>query len=62
LALSVEQKRALVDAGHPRLRRRRPGAWLGLARGRWSDQPVGPSAEEVELRRVLEEPDPATPF
>jgi putative transposase len=61
-AISVEQKRALVEAGPPPLRRRRPWAWLGWARGRWDDQPVGPSAEEIELLRWRDEPYTATPF
>ena len=61
-AISVEQKRALLEAGHPRLSLRRQCALLGLARGSWYDQPVGPSAEEVELMRVLDEPYTATPF
>jgi putative transposase len=62
LAISVEQKRALVEAGHPRLSLRRPCAWLGWARGSWYDQPVEPSAEDVALRRVLDAPYTATPF
>jgi putative transposase len=62
LALSVEQKRALVEAGHPRLSLRRQCALLGLVRGSWYCQPVGPSGEEVELMRVLDRQYTATPF
>jgi putative transposase len=52
----------LVETGHPRLSLRRQCALLGLARGSWYDQPVSPSAEAVELRRLLDEPYTATPF
>ena len=62
LAISVERKRALVEAGHPRLSLRRPCALLGLARGSWYYQPVEPSAEDVELMRLLDEQYTATPF
>jgi putative transposase len=62
LAISVEQKRALVAAGHPQLSLRRQCALLGLARGSWYDQPRGPSVEAVELRRLLDEQYTATPF
>ena len=62
MAISVEQKRELVETGHPRLSLRRQCALLGLARGSWYDQPVGPSAEDVELMRVLDEQYTATPF
>jgi helix-turn-helix protein/integrase-like protein len=62
LAISVEQKRELVEAGHPRLSLRRQCALLGLARGSWYYQPVGPSAEDVALMRVLDEQYTATPF
>jgi putative transposase len=51
-----------VEAGHPRLSLRRQCALLGLARGSWYSQPVGPSAEDVELMRVLDEQYTATPF
>jgi putative transposase len=61
LAISVEQKRELVETGHPWLSLRRQWALLGLARGSGYDQPVGPSAEDVELMRLLDEPYTATP-
>ena len=51
-----------MEAGHPRLSLRRQCALLGLARGSWYYQPVGPSAEDVELMRVLDEQYTATPF
>jgi hypothetical protein len=56
LAISVAQQRALVEAGHPQLSRRRQWAVLGLARGRWYAPPLGPSVEAVERMRVLDEP------
>jgi putative transposase len=62
LAISVEQKRALMEAGHPQLSLRRQCALLGLARGSWYDQPLGPSVEDVELMRLLDEQYTATPF
>ena len=62
MAISVEQKRELVETGHPRLSLRRQCALLGLARGSWYYQPVGPSAEDVELMRLLDEQYTATPF
>jgi len=62
LAISVEAKSQLVEPGHPQLSRRRPGVLLGLARWSRYDQPVGDSAEDVELMRLLDEPYTATPF
>ena len=62
MAISVEQKRELVETGHPWLSLRRQCALLGLARGSWYYQPVGPSAEDVELMRLLDEQYTATPF
>jgi putative transposase len=62
LAISVEQKRELVEAGHSRLSLRRQCALLGLARGSWYYQPVGPSGEDIELMRVLDRQYTATPF
>jgi putative transposase len=62
LAISVEEKRELVETGHPRLSLRRQCALLGLARGSWYYQAVGPSAEDVELMRLLDEQYTATPF
>ena len=62
MALSVAQKRALLEAGHPRLRLRRQGALLGLARGSWYYQPVGEGEENLQFMRLLNEPYTATPF
>lgn len=62
LRFPVEQKRTLVEAGHPRLSLRRQCTVLGLARGSWYYQPVGPSAEDVELMRLLDAQYTATPF
>ena len=51
-----------METGHPRLSLRRQCALLGLARGSWYYQSVGPSAEDVELMRWLDEQYTATPF
>jgi len=51
-----------VEAGHPRLNLRRQWALLGVARGSWDYQPLGPSVEDVELMRLLDEQYTATPF
>ena len=59
---AVEAKRQLVEPDHLRLSLRRQGALLGWARSGLYDQPVGPSAEAVALRRLLDEPYTATPF
>ena len=55
LGISVEAKRQLVEPGHPQISLRRQCAWLGLARWSWYSQPVGASAEDVELMRLLDE-------
>lgn len=52
----------MVETGHPQLSLRRQCTLLGLARGSWYYQPVGPCAEDVELMRVLDEQYTATPF
>jgi putative transposase len=62
LAISVEAKRQLVEPGHPQISLRRQGVLLGLARWSRYYQPVGDSAEDVELMRLLDEPYTATPF
>ena len=62
MAISVEAKRQLVEPAHPRISLRSQGALLGLARSGLYDEPVGESAEHVELMRWLDEPYTATPF
>jgi putative transposase len=42
----VEEKRALLEPGHPQLSLRQQCALLGLARSSWYDQPVPVSAED----------------
>ena len=61
-ALSVEQKRALIEPAHPRLSIRRQCALLGLARSTLYDQPLGASAENLQLMRWLDEQYTVTPF
>jgi putative transposase len=60
--MSVEQKRALIEPAHPQLSIRRQCALLGLARSTLYDQPLGASAENLQLMRVLDEQYTATPF
>jgi putative transposase len=62
LAISVEAKRQLVEPGHPQISLRRQCVLLGLARWSRYYQPVGDSAEDVELMRLLDEQYTATPF
>jgi len=62
LALSGEVKRQLVEAEQPRISLRRHCALVGVARSGLYYQPVGPSAEEVERMRWLDEQYTATPF
>jgi putative transposase len=62
LGISVEAKRQLVEPGHPQISLRRQCALLGVARWSWYYQPVGVSAEDVALMRLLDEQYTATPF
>jgi putative transposase len=62
LAISVEAKRQLVEPGHPGISLRRQCALLGVARWSLYYQPVGDSAEDVELMRLLDEPYTVAPF
>jgi putative transposase len=62
LALSVEQKRRLIELGHPQVSLRRQCALLGLARANLYRQPVGESAENLHLMRLLDAQYTATPF
>ena len=60
--LSVEQKRRLIEPGHPQVSLRRQCALLGLARSNLYRQPVGESAENLHLIRLLDAPYTATPL
>jgi putative transposase len=60
--MSVEQKRALIEPAHPQLSIRRQCALLGLARSTLYDQPLGASAENLQLMRLLDEQYTTTPF
>jgi putative transposase len=62
LGISVEAKRQLVEPDHLRISLRRQCALLGWARSGLYYQPVGPSAEDVALMRLLDEQYTATPF
>jgi putative transposase len=62
LGISGEAKRQLVEPEHPRISLRRQCALVGLSRSGLYYQPVGPSAEDVELMRLLDEQYTATPF
>jgi putative transposase len=62
LAISVEAKRQLVEPEHPRISVRRQCGLLGVARAGLYYQPVGLSAEDMELMRLLDEQYTATPF
>jgi putative transposase len=60
--MSGEQKRGLIEPTHPQLSIRRQCALLGLARSTLYDQPLGDSAENLQLMRLLDEQYTATPF
>jgi putative transposase len=62
LAISVEQKRALVEPEHPQVSLRRQCALLGLARGNLYYQPVSEGLETLALMRLLDAQYTATPF
>jgi putative transposase len=61
-ALCLEQKRALIEPAHPQLSIRRQCRLLGLARSTLYDRPLGESAEDLHLMRVLDAQYTATPF
>ena len=60
--LSVEQKRQLIDPEHPQVSIRRQCVLLALAHASLYYQPVGESAENVHLMRLLDTQYTATPF
>jgi putative transposase len=60
--LAVEQKRQLIDPGHPQVSIRRQCALLGLAHTSLYYRPVGESAENEHLMRLLDTQYTATPF
>ena len=59
---SVEQKRRLIDLGHPQVSLRRQCALLGLARSSLYREPRGESTENLQLMRLLDAQYTATPF
>ena len=62
MALSVEQKRALVEPEHPQISLRRQCALLGLGRGNLYYQPVSEGLENLALMRLLDAQYTETPF
>jgi putative transposase len=62
LAISVEQKRALVEPEYPQISLRRQCALLGLARGNLYYHPVSEGLETLALMRLLDAQYTATPF
>jgi putative transposase len=62
VALLVEEKRRLIEPGHPQVSIRRQCALPGLARSSLDDQPVGARAEDLQLMRLIDEQYTATPF
>lgn len=62
MAISVEEKRRLIEPGHPQVRLRRQCAVLGLARWSLYDQPGRERVETLQRMRVLDEQYTATPL
>lgn len=62
MALPIEQKRALLEPGHPQLSLRRQCTLLRLARSGLYYQPASVSAENLRLMQWLDEQYTATPF
>jgi putative transposase len=60
--MPVEEKRALIEPGHPHVSIRRQCLLLGLARSSLYYQPVPESAENLQLMRLIDEQYTATPF
>lgn len=52
----------MIDIGHPELSVRRQCALLGMSRSGFYYEPVGPDAEDLALRRLLDEQYTKTPF
>ena len=62
MALSVDQKRPLIEEEHPQLSVRRQCALLGLSRSSLYYRPQVESPENVQLMRLLDAQYTATPF
>jgi putative transposase len=62
LDLSVEQKRQLIEPGHPHVSLRRQCALLDLARSSLYREPIGESTDNLYLMRLLDAQYTATPF
>jgi putative transposase len=61
-ALTLDQKRALIDPIDPHISIRQQCAWLGLARSSWYFEPQRESEENLQLMRVLDKQYLHTPF
>jgi len=62
LGYSAEEKRSLVEPGHPQLSLTRQSQLLGLSRGSLYYQARGESEENLHLMRLLDEQYTRTPF
>jgi putative transposase len=62
LAWTSEQKRQAIELDESRLSVRRQCALLGLSRSSWHYRPVGESAANLQLMRLLDEQYTRTPF
>lgn len=62
MAWTIEQKRAAIEPGEPRLSVRRQCELLDLSRGSWHYAPAGESEENLRLMRMLDEQYTQTPF
>jgi putative transposase len=60
--LSADQRRQLIDAGHPRLSVRRPCQLLGLNRSSLYYQPTNASEETLRRMRLIDQEYTAHPF
>ncbi|MEK6537378.1 MAG: IS3 family transposase [Actinomycetota bacterium] len=60
--LGLEERRVMIQIGHPEISVRRQCALLGLSRSGFYYEPVGPDAEDLALMRLLDEQYTRTPF
>lgn len=60
--MSVEQKRQLIEPGHPHVSLRRQCVLLGLARSSLYHKPIGERTDNLQLMRLLDAQYTATPF
>jgi putative transposase len=60
--MSLSERRAMIEKGNTGLSRRRQCALLGVSRSGFYHRPRGPSAEDLEVMRALDEQYLKTPF